>query len=247
MIGTTGTTAGTSINAGAMPFPGNIKMKGIGRCFADTLALPCGVCYNRPVRQYLMTDAAADREDAGYIDRILNGDKDAFSHILKKYKMYVLKIVNRHIPYADAEEVAHDAFIRIYESLHRFKGPSGFRQWMAAIATRTCYDYWRRAYRSKEVPMSSLGDEHLEWLDRAASEPVSIEDVAVQAEAREVLDYALSRLSAEDRMVLELVYMEGLSVREAAGLLGWSTANVKIRSFRSRRKLHKLLEDAGRR
>ena len=95
--------------------------------------------------------------------------------------------------------------------------------------------------------MSSLGDEHREWLERAASETASIEDIARQAEARELLEYALSRLSAEDRMVLELVYMEGLSVREVAGLLGWSTANVKIRSFRSRRKLHKLLKDAGRR
>ena len=94
--------------------------------------------------------------------------------------------------------------------------------------------------------MSSLGDEHREWLDRVASEQVSIEDIARQAEAREVLDYALSKLSAEDRMVLELVYMEGLSVREVADLLGLSSANVKIRSFRSRRKLHKLLKDAGR-
>ena len=48
--------------------------------------------------------------------------------------MYVLKIVNRHIPYEDAEEVAHDAFIRIYESLAQFKGPEGFRKWMAAIS-----------------------------------------------------------------------------------------------------------------
>jgi len=47
-------------------------------------------------------------------------------------------------------------------------------------------------------------------------------------------------------MVLELIYMEGLSVREAAGLLGWSMANVKIRAFRSRKKLHKLLKDTGR-
>lgn len=244
MTGASGTTTGQSANDSMIPFSGNFTAKNIGPSFGDTLALPCGVCYNRPVRQYIMTDTAADREDTGYIDRIINGDKDAFSHIIKKYKMYVLKIVNRHIPYADAEEVAHDAFIRIYESLPRFKGPQGFRQWMAAIATRTCYDYWRRAYRSKEVPMSSLSDEHREWLDRAASEPVSLDDIAVQAQAREVLDYALSRLSAEDRMVLELVYLEGLSVREVAGLLGWSSANVKIRSFRSRRKLHKLLKDA---
>ncbi|MBP1748125.1 MAG: rpoE [Deltaproteobacteria bacterium] len=247
MIGASGTIAGQSVNGGMVPFPGNIKARGTGQGITDTLALPFGVCYNRPVGQYSMTDNARDPEDAEYIDRIINGDKNAFSSIIKKYKMYVLKIVSRHIPYEDAEEVAHDAFIRIYGSLAQFKGPDGFRQWMAAITTRTCYDYWRRAYRSKEVPMSSLSDEHREWLDRVASEQVSIEDIARQAEAREVLDYALSKLSAEDRMVLELVYMEGLSVREVADLLGFSSANVKIRSFRSRKKLHKLLKDAGRR
>jgi RNA polymerase sigma-70 factor (ECF subfamily) len=55
------------------------------------------------------------------------------------------------------------------------------------------------------------------------------------------LDWALDRLSAEDRMVLELVYLEGLSVKETAELLGWSVANVKVRSHRSRKKVEKLL------
>ena len=236
----------TAVNPATIPFPGNVPVGYTGRFPTDTLALPIGVCYNRPVG-LSMTGDATDNEDSGYIERIINGEKDAFSHIIKKYKMYVFKIINRHVPYADAEEVAHEAFIRIYESLAQFRGPQGFRQWMAAIATRTCYDYWRRAYRSKEVAMGSLTDEHREWLERAASEQVSGEDIARQAEAREVLEYALSRLSAEDRMVLELIYREGLSVREAAGLLGWSMANVKIRAFRSRKKLHKLLKDTGRR
>ena len=65
-----------------------------------------------------------------------------------------------------------------------------------------------------------------------------------QQEAKEVLDWALDRLSAEDRMVLELVYLEGLSVKEAAELLGWSVANVKIRSHRSPKKLRKLLAES---
>lgn len=96
--------------------------------------------------------------------------------------------------------------------------------------------------------MSSLGDGQREWVERAAADPSggSIDDIGREVEAREVLDWALARLSPEDRMVLELVYLEGLSVREVADLLGWSTANVKIRSFRSRRKLQKLLKDAGR-
>ena len=65
-----------------------------------------------------------------------------------------------------------------------------------------------------------------------------------QQEAREVLDWALNKLSAEDRMVIELVYLEGLSGKEAAELLGWSVTNVKVRSFRSRKKLQKLLMKA---
>jgi len=52
----------------------------------------------------------------------------------------------------------------------------------------------------------------------------------------------LAKLRAEDRMVIELVYFEGLSVKEAAKLLGWSVANVKIRSFRARKKLEKTLK-----
>jgi RNA polymerase sigma-70 factor (ECF subfamily) len=244
MISIPGAMTENPVNDIAVVFHGNIGAKDHCPFHADTLALSIGVCYNRPVG-LSMTGDATDTEDSGYIERIINGEKDAFSHIIKKYKMYVFKIINRHVPYADAEEVAHEAFIRIYESLAQFRGPQGFRQWMAAIATRTCYDYWRRAYRSKEVAMGSLSDEHREWLERAAYEQVSGEDIARQAEAHEILEYALSRLSAEDRMVLELIYMEGLSVREAAGLLGWSMANVKIRAFRSRKKLHKLLKDTG--
>jgi RNA polymerase sigma-70 factor (ECF subfamily) len=216
------------------------------------LALPGQLCYNRPVWVPAVIDRIEEDEsqssDAAYITRVLNGDRDAFAFLLRRYKMYVLKIVGRHVPYEDAEEVAHDAFIRVYESLAKFTGSGGFRHWMAAIATRTCYDYWRRAYRSKEVAMSSLGDGHREWLEQAAADPSggSIDDIGREVEAREVLDWALARLSPEDRMVLELVYLEGLSVREVADLLGWSTANVKIRSFRSRRKLQKLLKDTGR-
>lgn len=244
MIGTC-TARPESTNIGFMPLCGPLRTMHTGEQVTGTLALAVCVCYNRP-QGYIMADNTRDREDAVYIDRIRGGDKDAFACIVKKYKMYVLKIVNRHIPYEEAEEVAHDAFIRIYESLGQLKEIDTFRQWMAAIATRTCYDYWRRAYRSKEVPMSTLSDEHREWLESVSSDEASIEDIAAAAEAREVLDFALSRLSAEDRMVLELVYLEGLSVREAAGLLGLSMANVKIRAFRSRRKLQKLLKEAGR-
>ena len=58
------------------------------------------------------------------------------------------------------------------------------------------------------------------------------------------MEWALGKLKPGERMVLELVYLEGLSGKEAADLLGWSVANVKVRSFRSRKKLEKLISEA---
>lgn len=156
----------------------------------------------------------------------------------------VLKIVKKHVPYNDVEETTHDVFLRAYQSLPSFKGKSGFRQWLSSIAVRTCYDFWRKTYRSREVPMSVLTEKHQKWLEEVITEQSeqAIHEKGAQDEARELLDWALERLSAKDRMVMELVYLEGLSGKEAADLLGWSVANVKVRCFRSRKKLEKILE-----
>jgi RNA polymerase sigma-70 factor (ECF subfamily) len=155
----------------------------------------------------------------------------------------VLILLKKHLPYDQIEETAQDAFIRAYKSLPTFRGESSFKQWLSTIAVRTCYDFWRKHYKSRELPMSSLTEKHQVWLEEAISAQAiqSFHEQSVRKEAREILDWALDRLSAADRMVLELVYLEGHSLRETADLLGWSIANVKVRSFRSRKKLHKLL------
>ncbi len=162
---------------------------------------------------------------------------------MQKYQGHILAVVGNHIPYNQAEEVAHDVFVKAYQSLLTFKFKGGFKQWLSVIAVRTCYDFWRKEYRSREIPMSSCSEEDRVCLERAmASQSNQItSEKNLQKEAGELLGRALDRLSPEDRMVLEMVYLEGLSVKEAAGLLGWSVANVKIRIFRSRKKLRKIL------
>jgi RNA polymerase sigma-70 factor (ECF subfamily) len=182
--------------------------------------------------------------DIKIIRRVLNGDANAFEPLLIRYKDTVLKIVKKHVPYNDVEETIQNVFLRAYQSLPSFKGKSGFRQWMSSIAVRTCYDFWRKTYRSREVPMSVLTEKHQNWLEQVITEQSeqAINEKGSRNEAKELLDWALGRLSAEDRMVMELVYLEGLSGKEAADLLGWSVANVKVRCFRSRKKLEKILE-----
>jgi RNA polymerase sigma-70 factor, ECF subfamily len=184
--------------------------------------------------------------DAEIIRRIIDGDVNSFEHLLRKYQDHVLRIVKKHVPYQEIEEMAQEVFVRAYQALPGFKEEGGFSQWLSSIAVRTCYDFWRKRYRSREVPMTDLSENHREWLEKTLSNQsdLSFNERSHTEEAREMLDWALERLSAQDRMVLELVYLEGFSVKEAAGLLGWSAAKVKVRSFRSRKKLETLFKRA---
>ena len=190
-----------------------------------------------------MNNDASSPSDTEVVRLVLAGNIDAFEHLLRKYQNHVLTILKKHLPPNHIEEVSQNVFIRVYESLPTFKGESSIKPWLSTIAVRTCYDFWRKHYRSRELPMSSLTERHQLWLEKAisAESSQSFHALALQTEARELLDWALDKLSAEDRMVLELVYLEGLSTKEAADLLGWSVANVKVRSFRSRKKLYRLL------
>ena len=183
--------------------------------------------------------------DAEIVQQVVAGDVNGFARLLKRYQAHVVGIVKKHVPFDQVEEVAQDVFVRVYQSLPTFKGNDRFKQWLSTITIRTCYDFWRKQYRHREIPLSSLSDQHQLWLEEATSRSSSqsfYEGDSLR-EAREILDWALDRLSAEDRMVLELVYLEGYSIKEAANLLGWSSVNVKVRSFRARNKLHKLIKD----
>jgi RNA polymerase sigma-70 factor (ECF subfamily) len=190
-----------------------------------------------------MHNDAPRSSDAEIVRQVLDGNVNAFESVILRHRVLVLTIVKKHVPENAVEETTQEAFVRAYQSLPTFKGTGGFSQWLSSIAVRTCYDYWRKSYRSREVPMSALTEKHPQWLEQVISQgpEESFDELESQMEAKEILNWALGKLSAENRMVLELVYLEGFSVQEAAELLGWSKANVKVRSFRARMKLEKLL------
>jgi len=191
-----------------------------------------------------MTVDSSPSSDAEIVQKVLDGQVNAFELLIKRHQELVLKIARKHLPQSEVEENVQEVFIKAYRSLPSYRGTGGFSHWLSAIAVRTCYDYWRKAYRTREIPFSELTDRHQQWLESVMSDSSGVDSAAegYRSEAGEVLAWALQRLPAEDRMVLELVYLEGYAVKEAARLLGWSVANVKVRSFRARRKLEKMLK-----
>ena len=181
--------------------------------------------------------------DNDIVRRVLEGDTNAFAYLLERHEGLVLKIAARHAPADRVEEIAQDAFVRAYQSLPGYRQTGSFRAWLSSIAVRTCHDFWRKQYRSKEVPIGDLSEKSAAWLNKilAGQSDDLWREQQNRESAREVLDWAFSRLSAANRMVLELIYLEGLSVKEAAEQLGWSVANTKVRAFRSRNKLRTML------
>lgn len=188
-------------------------------------------------------------DDVETVRRVLGGHVDRFADVIARHQQHVGKIVSRHVPADRVSEVAHDVFVRAYAGLSDFSGKVPFEHWLAGIAVRTCYDFWRTRVR-EERPVSALTTEHQQWMDQmlAAEAEDRFREQARRREATEVLDWALRQLSPESRLVLTLVYLDGYSVREAANLLGWSVVNVKVRAHRARQALRKLLcEKGGRR
>ena len=181
--------------------------------------------------------------DTELIEIILSGDTESYRELLHRYQAYIFKIVSRYIPANHIEDVAQEVSIRVYTSLRKYDTEKSFKSWLATITIRTCYDSLRKLYSSSEIPLAELTENTFQFLDTllAAASKNDFQKKLNTKEAKELLDAAFQRLSPEDQMVIKLIHFEGYTTREVGRTMGWSLANVKVRSFRSRKKLHSVI------
>ena len=192
-----------------------------------------------------MSSASAADSDRAIIERVRQGDINSFAGLLTRYRAWVFAIVLKHVPSDRAEELAHDIFVEAYKALPTYRGAAEFRHWLAGIAVRQCFTFWRRASRQPVCCVrNDLSNETQTWLDQAGrteSQELFDRQTSRQA-ARELLAYALERLSAEDRTMISLLHLEERPVREVARLMGWSPVNVKVRAHRARQHMRRIIE-----
>jgi RNA polymerase sigma-70 factor (ECF subfamily) len=195
-----------------------------------------------PMTEEAFIGLTCEPDDGDILQRIRRGEIDRYADLISRYQRHVIRIVSRRVPTDRAEEITHDVFVRAYVGLAHFSGSVSFEHWLAGIAVRTCYDFWR-GRRREELPVSALTNDHHQWIEQtlAAQSEEQFHTQVRRHEAIEVLEWALGQLSPENRAVLTLVHLDGHSVREAAQLLGWSLVNVKVRAHRARHILRKIL------
>ena len=172
--------------------------------------------------------AAADAEDAAAA-RL--GDGDAYARLVRRRQDEVSRRMWRFARDRSAhEELVQNVFVEAYRSLAGFRGLAPFSHWLHKIAVRVGYAYWRERARSP-------GPLHEADVARLA------EPAGAAAEAGELVHRALAMLSPRDRLVLTLQYLEGRKVSEIAELTGWSSVMVKVKAWRARGRLKRLLEE----
>jgi RNA polymerase sigma-70 factor (ECF subfamily) len=168
------------------------------------------------------------------------GDGDAYRRLVERHQDHVGRILWRFSRDRRVhEELVQDVFVEAYLSLSHYRGKAPFEHWLARIATRVGYRYWKEKARRRRTEPFDLQ----EW-DRA-SEGDSLVDSLEPDQAAELLHRVFEQLAPRDRLVLTLRYLEQCDVVETARRTGWTKTMVKVQTMRARNRLRKLLEHNG--
>lgn len=189
---------------------------------------------------------SSDAYENEIIKHILDGRREEFGILVDKYREKVFAMTAKRIPRDDIEDVAQEAFVRIFRSLAGYAPVKPFENWLTTITLRCCCDYWRAAGRRRErTAPGDSGPEQRDWLERilAPASEEAFRALCTRREAQELLGVTLDRLDADDRMLVELVYWEDRPLAEAADVLEWGRAKTKVRLMRARRKLRKIIAE----
>lgn len=173
------------------------------------------------------------------IERARTGDAAAFNQMVLAYRRRILGTISRLIGRPeDVEDVAQEVFVRLYYSLDQLRTAEVFEPWLYRLTVNASYDYLRRAKRRNESRMADLSEQQVMMADSVASSRQEGED-RQRGQVREFMDALFSHVSEQDRLLLTLKEVEGLSLKELEGIYNVNENALKVRLFRARQRVLK--------
>jgi len=182
------------------------------------------------------------------VDRVRDGDKQAFDLLVAKYQRRLMRLLSRivHDP-AEAEDVVQETFIKAYRALRHFRGDSAFYTWLYRIGINTAKNFL--ATQGRRTPTSTDADseqaeafndgEHL----RDINTP---ESMLASKQIAQTVNAAMDALPVDLRTAIALREIEGLSYEEISDIMACPIGTVRSRIFRAREviadKLRPLLD-----
>ena len=191
--------------------------------------------------KYMQDCALMEPTDAELIAAVLHGDTASFEPLIRKYQPRIFSAARRYARReSEIEDIVQEVFIKAFQKLASYRGEAPFEHWLMRLAVRTCYDFLRTHQRNRETPFADINLQETDWLDQFIASPAIDHDAA--AAARELVEKVLTQLSPSARLVITLLEIEERSVKEIAALTGWSVPLVKVRAFRARAEMRKILQ-----
>jgi len=180
--------------------------------------------------------------DFELIERARSGDDSAFNQVVTAYRKRILGTIARLIGRPeDVEDVGQEVFLRLYYSLDQLRTAEVFEPWLYRLTVNAAYDYLRRQRRRHESRMSDLSEQQVMMADAAAGGKRNVEEIR-RTNIRETVDHLLGKISEEDRILLMLKEVEGLSLKELEKIYQVNENALKVRLFRARQRVLKAYE-----
>ncbi len=172
------------------------------------------------------------------VRRARRGDSNAFAALVRAVQRPVFGLCLRLLrTEAEAAEVAQETFLRAYQNLDRYDDSRPFDLWVLTIARNLCLDILRKRSKIKTDDV----DDHAQAL---SSGEASAEDRAITRQEHQSLEEAMGTLSADDREVLALYYVQKRTTREIAQVMNVAPGTIMARLFRAREKLRQRMKPA---
>ena len=174
--------------------------------------------------------------DKYYIRKTVDGNRNAFSMLVDRYKDNVYSLAFRMCNRAEeAEEIAQDSFMKAFRSLNKFRGTSSFSTWLYRITYNTTVS----SLRKRENQVLNLEDFPVDAVD-FIQDNNDERDEEIEYK-RTILNFALQKLSPDDRALISMYYYQELVPEEIVKVLGISKSNLKVKLHRARKKMEEII------
>jgi RNA polymerase sigma-70 factor (ECF subfamily) len=196
-----------------------------------TLGGECGAAGNIPLME---------KTEAELIAAVLAGDAASFGPLVQKYSPRLFATARHYARReSEVEDIVQEVWLKAFQKLHSYRGEAPFEHWLMRLAVRTCFDFLRAHQRNREATVSELTPAESDWLEHFVQQPDTASENA--AAARLLVERVLAQLTPAARLIITLLEIEERSVKEIAQATGWSLPLVKVRAFRARAEMRKIL------
>jgi RNA polymerase sigma factor (sigma-70 family) len=179
-----------------------------------------------------------DDSNAGaLVQAALRHDDEAARELVRQLYPLVAKVVRAHRPRRAAEEdLCQMIFIKVFQKLSQFSGKVPLEHWVSRIAVNTCLNQIESERVRPELRQADLSEEERAVMENLAATSEELGPDKRFA-SRQLVEHLLAALKPAERLVIDLLYLQGHSVAEIKAITGWSEALVKVRAFRARQRM----------